>query len=86
MPGQPHNGPAGKTNKELLQTVYTTLLGIPGTEETGVVGDLKDIKSHLADLNGAVRTNTAWRKAHTWVIGLTVTGLIAISAFIATHL
>ena len=34
---------------KLTQETHQALLGIPGTEEKGLVGDVKEIKGHLED-------------------------------------
>ncbi len=34
---------------KLAQETHQALLGIPGTEEKGLVGDVKEIKAHLDD-------------------------------------
>ncbi|GAH89560.1 unnamed protein product [marine sediment metagenome] len=64
----------GKSNKDLITEIHTVLLGVPGTEDNGVVGHLKQIETQLDNLNGAVNTNTAWRKALVWVIGSMIAG------------
>jgi len=63
-----------KSNKDLITEIHTVLLGVPGTKDNGVVGHLKQIQKQLDILNGAVKTNTAWRKAMIWIIGAMVTG------------
>jgi len=65
---------AGKSNKDLITEIHTVLLGVPGTKDNGVVGKLGRIEKQLNTLNGAVNTNTAWRKAIVWIIGAMVTG------------
>jgi len=63
-----------KSNKDLITEIHTVLLGVPGTKDNGVVGNLRRIEKQLATLNGAVNTNTAWRKAIIWIIGAMITG------------
>lgn len=70
---------AGKSNKDLITEIHTVLLGVPGTEDNGVVGHLKQIETQLDNLNGAVKTNTAWRKAMVWIIGAMITGYAIIN-------
>jgi len=65
---------AGKTNTEKISEVHTVLLGVPGTKDNGVVGYLRRIEKQLSILNGAVKTNTAWRKALVWVMGAMIAG------------
>ena len=70
---------AGKSNKDLITEIHTVLLGVPGTEDNGVVGHLKQIETQLDTLNGAVNTNTAWRKALVWIIGAMITGFVVLN-------
>lgn len=42
----------------LLVELKTIFVGIEGTDERGLAGDIKDIKNHLALQNGRVRKNT----------------------------
>lgn len=68
-----------KTLEQMVQELYTVLLGIPGTSEKGACQKIDDIEKHLAEINGKVSSNTAWRKALCWVVGfmLTFVGIIA---------
>lgn len=70
---------ASKSNKDLITEIHTVLLGVPGTKDGGVVGNLRRIEKQLNTLNGAVNTNTAWRKALVWIIGAMITGYAIIS-------
>ena len=47
-----------------LETVVT---GVPDTDDRGIAGAIKEIRDHLAELNGQVKINTIFRKAGTWV-------------------
>jgi len=69
----------GKSNKDLITEIHTVLLGVPGTEDNGVVGHLKQIETQLDTLNGAVKTNTACRKALIWIVGIMITSYAIIS-------
>ena len=60
---------------QYLIELKTAVIGIEGTEDDGLVGDVKDVKAELKRLNGSVRTNTTFRKIGTWV-GSTVVLLI----------
>lgn len=42
---------------KLAQETHQALLGIPGTDDKGLVGDVKEIKTQLNSLNGRVRKN-----------------------------
>ena len=67
-----------KSNKEITE-IHTVLLGVAGTKDSGVVGNLRRIEKQLDTLNGTVNTNTAWRKAMVWVIGAMITGFAIIN-------
>jgi len=73
-----------KTQSRMLMEMYTSWFGVPGTEDKGAIEKIKLTETHLAILNGSVRTNTAWRKVHTWVIGIIVSLSIALFVLIAT--
>jgi len=57
-----------KTQEEMVSEMYVVFMGVPGTENRGILGDVKDIKADVRRLNGAVQTNTAWRKAFCFII------------------
>ena len=61
-----------KTTDDMIRELYTVVLGVPLTEEKGMAKSVTEIEEHLRELNGSVRTNTTWRKALCWVIGLIV--------------
>jgi len=64
-----------KDTDQMIQEVYTVMLGVPDTSDKGMAGDIKDIKEHLKQLNSQVTKNTTWRKAMIWAIGVIGTGL-----------
>ena len=64
-----------KTLAEMIGELYAVTMGVPGTDERGIVGDVRDIKRELKDLNGCVKTNTAWRKAFCFIIPAIASGL-----------
>ncbi len=43
---------------EDVRAVHQGMFGIPGTEDNGLVGDLKDLVKLLREQNGRVRRNT----------------------------
>jgi len=59
-----------KTTDEMIRELYTVVLGVPATGEKGMAKLVYDIEEHLRELNGAVKTNTTWRKTLCWVIGI----------------
>lgn len=54
------------TQKEMIeqlvstvQEVHQAVLGVPGTEDKGLVGDIKEVKGDVKNQNGRVRRNSA---------------------------
>ena len=76
---------AKKTNREMIEGIYTVLLGVPGTDEKGVVGDIKSLGEQVQGISRAVQTNTTWRKALAWVLGTIVTAAIVGVTIIVTQ-
>jgi len=63
-----------KTQKQFIAETYQAVFGVPGTEEKGIAGDLKDIKKLLVSQNE--RYQKLSNKVN-WVIGvLSATGAI----------
>ena len=62
-----------KTSEQMILELYTVILGVPNTDDRGMAKEVKDIERHLRELNGNVRTNTAWRKALCWSVGILAT-------------
>ena len=80
-----------KTPEEMIGELYTVILGVPGTEEGGMAERSKkmaerceSIEEHLARQNGKIQTNTTWRKAFCWALGLMVPILGIIAGFLLT--
>ena len=71
-----------KTTDEMIRELHTVVFGVPETDEKGMAKQVNDTEKHLRELNGAVRTNTTWRKAMCWVLGI----LTAAGTGIALHL
>ncbi|MFU8796499.1 MAG: hypothetical protein ACNA7X_04315 [Dehalococcoidia bacterium] len=57
-----------KTQEEMMREMHLVIMGVPGTENRGLIGDVKDIKKDVRRINGDVQTNTAWRKAFCFII------------------
>lgn len=72
-----------KSQGEKLNDMHTVLLGIPGTEERGLSGDVKDLLKQVKILNGCVKSNTAWRKLGQWLIPIVVAAISGLAAYIA---
>ena len=64
-----------KTLAEMIGELYAVTIGVPGSDDRGIVGDVRQIKKDLKELNGAVKTNTAWRKAFCFIIPAIASGL-----------
>jgi len=47
-----------KTQKQLLHEVHQGLYGVEGTEDYGLVGDVREIKLEFKKLNGRVSRNS----------------------------
>ncbi len=71
-----------KTTDEMIKDLYIVMLGVPGTDEKGMAGDVRDMNKELKLLNGAVKTNTTWRKAFCWILGLITTALVTTIIFV----
>ena len=73
-----------KSTDQMIQELYTVVIGVPQTEQKGVVGDIREIKSEIRRINGCVQSNTAWRRAFCFIIpGLaTAIGFIAGKIFV----
>lgn len=70
------------TVPEMVKELYIVILGVKGTAEEGMAGKVNKIERHLVALNAAVIKNTAWRKAHTWLIGICFTAVITVSSIL----
>jgi hypothetical protein len=68
-----------KTPEQMLTELYTVILGVPSTGEMGMAQLVYEMEKHLRELNGDVKTNTAWRKAMVWVIGGVISFMVAIT-------
>ena len=63
----------------LLHDIWKGIYGIPGTDEKGMVGDIKEIVEQQRVQNGSILRNTIWRKVIVGVGGaslLALTGLV----------
>jgi len=47
-----------KTQKRLIQETHQGMFGVPGTDDKGLVGDVKGIKMDIREQNGRVRKNS----------------------------
>ena len=58
----------------LARETHQALLGIPGTDEKGLVGDVKELTERIASQNGKVRGNEVRSKVNQAVLTLLITG------------
>lgn len=83
---EPNHELDNKSEKQLLTEIHTILLGVPGTDEKGVVGKLRELSEQTQGISRAVQTNTTWRKAFAWVIGVIITAVGIMAGIIVTSL
>jgi len=57
------------TDHDILVRLETAMLGVKDTDEKGIAGDVKEIKTHLQILNGQVGRNTIFRKTTISIVG-----------------
>ena len=69
------DGLKDKSDRELLVEMYTVMLGVPGTEDTGMAGSFKSLNGQVQGISRAVQVNTTWRKALAWVVGVIIMAL-----------
>lgn len=50
-----------------LTELRIAVTGLDGTDDDGLVGDVREIKDELKRLNGSVKTNTTYRRLFTWI-------------------
>uniref|UniRef100_A0A6H1ZGB2 Uncharacterized protein n=1 Tax=viral metagenome TaxID=1070528 RepID=A0A6H1ZGB2_9ZZZZ len=51
-----------KTPEQMIFEMHTSFFGVSGTDDKGLYGDVKMIRTHLERLNGQVSKNTFARK------------------------
>jgi hypothetical protein len=51
-----------RPNKDLIRETHQAVFGVPGTEEKGISGDIKEIKDLIVAQNGRYRklSNRVW--------------------------
>jgi len=59
-----------KTTEQMIQELYTVILGVPNTSDNGMAGKISQIEDQLRKLNSNVQINTSWRKALCWAVGI----------------
>ena len=69
------------TNEQLygeIKGLKIVLLGVEGTKDTGLYGEVRDMRKLQKELNGTVKTDHGWIGAQRWM--LYVLYIIVISA------
>jgi len=74
-----------KTTDQMVRELYTVILGVNNTDEKGMVYTVKKIERHLNALNGTVKSNTAWRKALCWAVGIMGSGMAGLSIYLLSN-
>lgn len=46
---------AEKSEREMISEIYTVLLGVPDTDDDGVVGDIKETRDNVTKINSRLR-------------------------------
>lgn len=63
-----------ETDRKLLQEVHQAVLGVPDTEDNGLVGDFKELKEAVKESNGRQRKLS--KKVNTMIGVLVGCGLL----------
>ena len=66
--------------EKLINELHQAVLGVPGTEDGGMAGDIKKIKDDQKENFIATTKNTVWRKVIAGVGGTVI--VIVVPAFI----
>jgi len=69
------------TNEQIyteLKGLRIVLLGVEGTKDTGLYGEVKDMKKLQKEINGTVKSDHAWLFAVKWVVMLLTLALIGV--------
>ena len=74
------------TQRDMLRELYQAVIGLRNNpNDNGLIGDVQEIIQRLDILNGCVKTNTTWRKTHTWALGILSSLVIALIALVIQH-
>jgi len=64
-----------KTQKEMAHDVYQAMFGVEGSDEKGMVGDIKEIRADVKAQNGRVRTmENKMKQLYGMIIGAACAG------------
>lgn len=62
---------SGKTQKQLIQEVHQGMYGVPGTDDRGLMGDMRDMRGRINGLG----TSHGRLKRNFWILVGILTGL-----------
>ena len=71
--------------EQKVNEMHTVMLGVPGTEEKGLAGDLKELVIQVKGINGSVKKNTSWRELCQWAVPVVVAIIVALTTYIAVR-
>jgi len=66
------------TNEQLyreIRELKVVLLGVEGTKDMGLYGEVRDMVKLQKQMNGTVKSDHAWVMAIKWVVGLLALGV-----------
>ncbi len=64
-----------KTQKQLTQEIWQGMYGIDGTEDKGFLGDFKELKEEVKEINGRVnKLSTRLKVLYAFLGGLGILG------------
>lgn len=66
----------------LTQETHQAVVGIPGTDDKGLVGDFKDMKDDIRRLNGKVRRNEVRSKVNQGIGTLLLSGVVWLAKYV----
>lgn len=67
------------TEPEMIRQLHQAVMGLKDNpSDNGIIGDIREIKNHLATLNGQVARNTMFRKLGTWLTCALVISLLGL--------
>jgi len=65
---------AEKTQRQIALEVHQGMFGVEGTEDKGLIGDIKEMSKKLDVVNGRTRRNETRSKVNQAIIGILIGG------------
>ena len=56
--------------EKLINELHQAVLGVPGTDDTGMAGDIKEMRDDQREQNGRILRNTIYRKITVGIGGM----------------